>query len=196
MDSDTIDTRIWRYCFNNGNLELQDGSPKSLPTLMNIQDLFHLYLGERVLRYKLNNNRDNGACFERDVKRGFGSLVDCLEQSVIVSGHEEADLVLRIKNRFAIVECKAIKRFNMAGVKQLNNMASERYLGLYTGKILAVCVEESDTIHEEHRAVAEQHKIKILELHTWKGSSEHEHIWGNSEKKAFQEAIDEVFGRE
>ncbi len=195
IDSDTPETRIWRYQFVNGDLICQKSSPELIPALVNIQDLFHMYLGHTTLQHKSNTNNDKGLWFERDVKAGFQPLVDCLEESVIVSGKEEADLVLRIKNRFAIVECKALKNFSMKGIQQLNNMASERYLGTYMGKILVVHLENRATLTDDVREIARQHKIAILQLENWNGGETYEHQWTTKEQSDFQTAIDEVFGK-
>lgn len=199
IDSDTLNTRMWRYQFAESNLILCENSPESIPAIVNIQDLFHSYLGRKVLEYKPSNRsndpNDKGPWFERDVKAGFQPLVDCLEQSVVVSGKEEADLVLRIKNRFAIVECKATKTFNMKGIQQLNNMASERYLGTYTGKILAVSLTEKTSLSDDVKKIAEQHSIVILPLHDWDGSEDRVYEWSVKERVDFQAAIDKVFGK-
>ena len=200
IDSDTLNTRMWRYQFAENNLELCANSPESIPAIVNIQDLFHIYLGRKTLEYKPGNRssdpNDKGPWFERDVKAGFQPLVDCLEQSVVVSGKEEADLVLRIKNRFAIVECKATRTFNMKGIQQLNNMASERYLGTYTGKILAVSLTDKASLGDDVKKIAEQHNIVLLPLHEWNGNEEHVHQWSEKEKKDFQAAIDRVFSNQ
>ncbi|MEM7128532.1 MAG: hypothetical protein AAF702_19520 [Chloroflexota bacterium] len=198
IDSDTLDTRMWRYCFVEGQLGMNHDDPEQIPPLVTIQDLFYLYLGHESLQYKPNTQESQGSWFERDVRAGFQSLVDDIEQSVLVvtSGKEEADLVLRKKNRFAIVECKSLKKFNMKGIHQLNNIASERYLGTYTGKILAVNLSEPESLTSEDMKIANQHNIAILPLNSWNGTEERKHSWTDSELISFQKVVDQVFGKD
>ncbi|MEZ4864411.1 MAG: hypothetical protein R3C14_24065 [Caldilineaceae bacterium] len=193
--SDKLETRLFRFDFDPQSNQLVGESETPIGTQLKIVDLFRAYLGHEELEKKSerSNQNNDGLYFERDIGLGFAPYVDERENSVLVvkSGHEEADWVLRKQNRFAIVECK-VNSDMMGGMRQLNNMASERYLGTYTAKILAIKTIK-DAQYEDYMALAAQHNIHVLHLPDWKGSEKTCHQWNKIELAEFEKVIHKAF---
>ena len=205
LDSDDFHVRLWRYRFEDSpppagksKLELVGGEPTRLGELLEIKDLIRAYLGDVGYPARAVDTRQEGYWFARDVHRGFQSLqgqprIDESRERVYISAKEEVDIILRSQNRFALVECKWVqdpaKDPKMEGVYQLNNAASERYLGTYTAKIWAVRTR----CNRDTREVADAHLVNILELPEWQCCGEIGYQWSESELDGFRRVLASAF---
>jgi len=172
VDSSGMETRLWCYTIMRDHIGHDIGlrgadQPKSLPRYLTIDDLFHAYLGSKV-SISVKKQREpvtRGDFFEQAVLSGFLPLVDATRCSVQIHGNqEEIDIVLQKGNKFALVECKSGGLRDMEGIKQLNNLASDRYLGSYTAKVLAVAGVSDKTLVT---IAKEHHNIHVLPLPNW-----------------------------
>ena len=157
-----------------------------------MQDLFHAYLGNPEISRKEQSKKsgERGSHFERDVILGFQSYVDCMITSVYAdrSKQEEIDIILQKRNRFALVECKSGLKESMDGIKQLNNAASDRYLGTYTAKILATTIP-----YNQLTAFADLHDIHIIELVEWQENKDQPYTWSVQELSKFEKVVKQAF---
>jgi benzoyl-CoA reductase/2-hydroxyglutaryl-CoA dehydratase subunit BcrC/BadD/HgdB len=82
---------------------------------------------------------------------------------------------------------------------QLSNLASDRYLGTYTGKILAVQANYREK-PGNNMEVAERHDVFVLELPAWHEERRRDEtgklIWTSAELEEFKKALEYVFGPE
>ena len=80
----------------------------------------------------------------------------------------------------------------MKGIHQLNNAASDRYLGVYTGKILALrgSCKKSDMLK-----IAEGHDIQLLLLPEWENGGESGYTWTKEQLERFKTVVDAAIGR-
>jgi hypothetical protein len=204
VDSEGADARSWQYRvgpqYQNG-IELDPSSPQPLPAMLQIDDLFRAYLGHLPVENERKEDKAQpGYWFARDVVDGFrelkgGSRIDEIRTSVYITGQEEIDIVLRKRNRFAVVECKWMKNINdnpeMKGIHQLNNAASDRYLGVYTGKILAL----RGSCKGDMAEIAEGHDIQLLLLPEWENRGESGFTWTKEQLERFKTVVDAAIGR-
>jgi hypothetical protein len=189
LDSEGIDNRLWRYQFSSDSSQqdktiYQLGKAEELGALLTIQDLFDAHLGKDVSIKSGPHKDDRGARFEEAVLLGFQQFVNSWETSVCIAGQPDIDILLRKQNKFAIVECKSGK-LEMKAVQQLNNLASDRYLGTYTAKILAIAVADRTDILE----TARQHEIHILNLTDWQEGQP----WSERAKNEFKKVTEAAF---
>ncbi|MEZ4705632.1 MAG: DUF1887 family CARF protein [Caldilineaceae bacterium] len=193
--SDKLHTRMLQFDFDLDRVGIRAESECPIARQIEIIDLFKAYLGfERLEKKSPRTNQNNpGPFFERDVGLGFAQFVDKQESSVLVvsSGHEEADWVLQKQNHFAIVECK-VNSDMIGGMRQLNNMASERYLGTYTAKILAIKDIKAEQ-YNDYMALADQHNIHVLHLPEWNGCEHTAHRWSDVEITKFEDVVRKAF---
>lgn len=191
LESERADSYLCRYHFGDDGLLTSSGSEK-LPKLVCLKDFFYLQLGlaETSLKSKASTSQNKGIQFEVAVREQLDGLVDHMLYSIKPHDSEEIDIVLQKGNRFAIVECKAREddERKAYGILQLNNLASERYLGTYTGKILAVMAHYTrDT--PQNAKMAQEHKVHLLELPNWQPG----HSWSQTELARFQAVVRQVF---
>jgi len=93
-------------------------------------------------------------------------VIDEILANVLMPSSGEIDFVLRKGSRFALVEAKSGKG-GLAGVYSLNNWASDKYLGIYTAKLLAITLNYP----KENSEVAAAHDVLVLELPGWSAES-------------------------
>lgn len=191
LETEKGDNRLHRCRFNT-NGKLVEAGLESLPKLVTLQDFFFIHLGltAEQLTPASADPAKKGIQFEVDVRNTFAGLVDDLLYSIKPLDAEEIDIVLQKRNRFAIVECKARDDDERKGygILQLNNLASERYLGTYTGKILATIARFSRDAPANLK-MAREHKVYVLELPNWQLGRP----WNAIELQAFTKAIQQVF---
>lgn len=157
-----------------------------------IDEFLQVYLGSFNTQPHLSKNPDEkGAIFEADVRKGFEEtkLLNEIKYAIKPNHAEEIDIILRKGNRFAIVECKQGGEARKAyGILQLSNLGSERYLGTYTRKILAVTANYRR--ESSHNAkMADEHGVYLLELPNWQPGA----AWSQAELQEFVEAVETVF---
>lgn len=191
LETEKNDNRLHRCRFNSDSHLVEIGL-ESLPKLVTLKDFFFIHLGlaPELLAPAPSNPAKKGIQFESAVRSTFASLVDDLLYSIKPLDAEEIDIVLQKRNRFAIVECKAKEddERKAYGILQLNNLASERYLGTYTGKILATIANYSRDSSSNYK-MAKEHKVHLLELPNWQPG----HRWNEIEFQEFERAIHQVF---
>jgi len=199
VESAQGDSILYRYKYNDrGELQRDDG--KVLPDLLELDQFFHVYLGPFDSSPQPNLQQDiNSRQFEEDVASGFTDITNLeMRRSVKPQASEEIDIVLRCRNQVALVECKiggAAK--GIQGVLQLSNLASDRYLGTYTRKILAVQSHYGKDSSNNAEA-ARRHDVFVLELPNWELTRERQPngkiIWTKPEIEEFKKALTFVFG--
>lgn len=191
LESERSDSYLRRYRFTeDGNLLASE--PEKLPKLVTLKDFFYIQLGleEAQLKPAPSDPNKKGIQFEINVRNTLAGLVDDMLYSIKPLDSEEIDIVLQKRNRFAIIECKAREddERRAYGILQLNNLASERYLGTYTGKILAVVAHYSRDASPNFK-MAKQHKVHLLELPNWEPNRQ----WTVTELQEFEKAVYQVF---
>ena len=198
LESDRFETMLSRYHHDEQGHLICDGS-EQLPELLDLDSFFHAYLGKFEPSTQQNPSQGEGSCFEEDVADGFAAARTLeIRRSVKPIGGEEIDIVLRHRNQFALVECKTGKRAgDIYGVLQLSNLASDRYLGTYTRKILAVQANYSAN-NSNNPEVARRHDVFVLQLPDWRYDRQRDAkghmIWKDAEKQAFEDAAQFAFG--
>lgn len=190
LDSEGAENRLWQYRVQGNTLQnetslLHDGDSISLGALLTIQDMFDVYLGKKANIKPGPTKDDLGAHFEAAVQTGFQPFVDEARASVCIDGQPDIDIILRRRNKFAVVECKA-GNLEMKAIQQLNNMASERYLGTYTAKILALAKDDKPDIQKVAR---DFHKIHILKVTDWQDGQ----AWSEFSQAEFQKMAETAF---
>lgn len=199
VDSERTSSTLYQYRFGDGDrLERDEGT--QLPDLLTLDMFFHAYQGRFDTSPKSTAQEDErGQRFEEDVARTFAGLRNVeIMRSVRPVAAEEIDIVIRYRNRVAIVECKTgNKARKLDGVMQLSNLASERYLGTYTSKILAVATDYRAL--PNNMEAANRHNVFVLELPDWEKRSRDESgrvRWSSTEVEGFQRALEFAFGPE
>jgi hypothetical protein len=142
---------IYRYEFSDRKAKLI--SKDTIGTLLNIDD----YLKAHLESYDRTSKKEP---FEELI---HNVLSDSVDESVksITHGSLEIDLVMRCGNQVGIAEVKSGKRaIKKKGIDQLNTAGEQRYLGTYTKKFFIV----DRKINSQNRALAEAHRIRIIEL--------------------------------
>jgi hypothetical protein len=191
LETEKDDNRLHR-CRVTANGDLVEVGVASLPKLVTLQDFFFIHLGltPDQLTPAPSDPTKKGIQFESAVRSTFAGLVDDLLYSIKPLDVEEIDIVLQKRNRFAIVECKARgdDERKAYGILQLNNLASERYLGTYTGKILATIANYSRDSSPNFK-MAKEHRVHLLELPNWQPG----YTWNAVELQEFERVIHWVF---
>ena len=199
LESDRFETMLSRYHYDKQGRLVCDGS-EQLPELLDLDLFFHAYLGNFDWSPQPNRQQSlESQQFEQDVADGFGATRTLeIGRSVKPLGAEEIDIVLRRRNQFALVECKigtgTIKR---DGILQLSNLASERYLGTYTRKILVVQAPYSKD-NANNLEMAKRHDVFVIQLPDWRHDRPRDAaglmIWTDHEKNEFEKAAEFAFG--
>lgn len=190
LDSEGSDNRLWQYRVERNTQQsdmnlLQDGKPVQLGPLLEIQDLFDVYLGKQA-NIKLGPSKDDiGSHFEKAILDGFQPYIDEARPSVCIDGQPDIDIILRRRNKFAIIECKS-GNLEMKAIQQLNNIASERYLGTYTAKILALAKDDRPDIQ---KVAQEFHRIHILKVTDWQDGQP----WSKASQNTFRKIVETAF---
>lgn len=190
LDSEGADNRLWQYRVERSaqqidTMVIHDGEPVQIGPLLTIQDLFEVYLGKQANIKPGPAKDDIGSHFEKAVLDGFRPYIDEARASVCIDGQPDIDIVLRRRNKFAIVECKA-GNLEMKAIQQLNNIASERYLGTYTAKILALAKDDKPDIQ---KVAQEFHRIHILKVTDWQDGQ----VWSKLSQALFRKMVETAF---
>lgn len=197
LESDSSETMLSRYHHDEQGRLICDGS-QQLPELLDLKSFFHAYLGKFDYSPPSKSKPANESRrFEEDVAAGFAATRTLeIWRSVTPVGAEEIDIVLRRRNLFALVECKTGKTPDIYGILQLSNLASERYLGTYTRKILVAKADYS--AETNNLEVARRHDVFVLQLSDWRHDRQRDPdgcmIWTEAEKKGFEAAAQFAFG--
>lgn len=199
LESDRFETMLSRYHHDERGRLICDGS-EQLPELLDLDSFFHAYLGKFDWSPQPNPQQSaESRQFEEDVAAGFDATRTLeIGRSVKSLGAEEIDIVLRRRNQFALVECKTGKGvIKIHGILQLSNLASERYLGTYTRKILVVQSDRS-TNNFNNLEVARRHDVFVLQLPDWRHDRPRDGagrmIWTDAEQQDFEAAAQFAFG--
>lgn len=200
VESAQGDSILYFYEYNDRK-ELQRDAGKTLPELLTLDMFFRVYQGDFDTSPKSTASPDSiSRMFEDDVAAQFAQLRSLeIMRSVRPAAAEEIDITMRYRNQVAIVECKTGKKGGkLDGVMQLSNLASDRYLGTYTRKILAVQAVYSEKA--DNLEVARRHDVFVLELPEWNERRERDGLgkmkWEPAEVEAFQKALSFAFGPE
>jgi hypothetical protein len=190
LDSEGADNRLWQYSVQRNALQddialVQDGNAKVLAPLLTIQDLFDVYLGKGINIKPGPIKSEVGARFEAAVLDGFKAYIDEARTSVCIDGQPDIDIILRRRNKFAVVECKS-GNLEMKAIQQLNNIASERYLGTYTAKILALAKDDKPEIQKTAR---DYHGFHLLKVTDWRDGQP----WSEVSQAEFQKIAETAF---
>lgn len=192
LESDSSDPLLQQYKHQHGQLQ-RIAKAQPVACELSIADFLKVYLGNVSMTPVLPRDpNSDGALFEAAIRAGFEYLqqndeLDEICYAIKPMQSEEIDLILRRGHRLAIVECKQGKEAGSAyGLLQLNNLASERYLGTYTGKILAVAL----TYPPNNVRMAEAHGVHLLEFPLWQKGNE----WSNGDLQSFRKAVKATLG--
>lgn len=167
LESEGMTPHLYSYRAEPQSL-LQFTSRDDVNVLVTIEDFWRAHLGQ-VLTFGHRNPAASGSPFEEELEAEFALLrqqqmIDEVAATVLPPGTGELDFILRKGSRFALVECKSGKEAGkINGIYSLNNWASDRYLGTYTAKLLAVTLNYPP----ENKAVADAQNVVVLSLDGW-----------------------------
>lgn len=191
LESDNGDPLLQSYIKTVNGIS-RPTAPTALTTQITIDEFLFAYLGKfDTSPHPPQAPNSNGALFETDVRKAFEAtgLLDEIKYGLKTRGSEEIDIVLRKGNRFAIVECKqGNSATDVYGILQLNNLASERHLGIYTRKIFVVARNYRKDSRDNAK-VADEHGVHLLEVPDWQPG----HQWTAAEMGQFHSLVEFVF---
>ncbi len=168
LESESRSPKLSYYTIDNqGLLSLE--SQQVVNASLDIQDFWIAYQGKKPQVGK-RSSVAKGTPFEEDLEKELlklkeeGLIDEVLATVLPPEGSGEIDFVLRKKSRFALVECKSGgEATGIGGIYSLSNWASDKYLGTYTSKLLAV----TSPYPKENSDVAQAHDVTVLELSGW-----------------------------
>jgi len=164
---------------------LPDGTlspPKEieLPTLLDIET----FLRAHVDGYESGSGspEERGRLFEEGVYNALEMEMDEIKGNVKIGGALEIDFVVRIGNRFGIIEAKAGKGKKKA-IDQLNTAGGREYLGTYTSKFLVMGEQWEDK--SDLRELADARQITVIEMKNY----DHSGVLTSEDKQRLVETI-------
>ncbi|NJN66503.1 MAG: DUF1887 family protein [Chloroflexaceae bacterium] len=163
LESGKINT-IYLYRFlPDGTLSLSEKT--ELPPLIDIETFLRVHVGG----YSPGSGakEEKGRLFEEGVYHSLEGKMDEIKSNIRIGGALEIDLVVRIGNRFGIIEAKA-GRADKKAIDQLNTAGGREYLGTYTSKF--VVMGESWGEKSNLRELAEARQIAAIEMSHYDGS--------------------------
>jgi hypothetical protein len=133
-----------------------------LPTLLDINTFLRVHVGG----YESGSGspEEKGRLFEEGVYNALETEMDEIEGNVKIGGALEIDFVVRMGNRFGIIEAKASKGKKQA-IDQLNTAGGREYLGTYTSKFLVMGEQWED--RSNLRELAEARQITVIEMQNY-----------------------------
>jgi len=192
LESESLESSLRHYTFD-ANGALKSSPAKKITEKVDLKDFFFVQLGltEKQLAPVLPKNPNEfGARFESELREILQKYADEMMYAIKPIPSEEIDIILRKRRRVAIVECKTgDSAKSVYGILQLNNIASERYLGTYTQKILAVTVNYQKESNRNYQ-MAHEHGVHVLELPAWQPG----HKWSQAEHEQIKQLMQHILG--